>query len=260
MLQLTAEPRRPSGDAAADTAAVLRRLLGACPDLRITPVAQRPAGGGWCSGPELALRAEELVAAEADRIEALHGTRPARHVAASLLLHHYLWSVCLLVAGPWYLDGLVVRPDPAALWIDTATGDLALGPVRAAPLGGPDEVREAVAAHCGPVLAAFRPLVRRGPHALWGLVGDDLASALSYLGRALGDEDRAVAAAEAVLPGGTAPFPGAAGFRRLAADDGSLHWTRTRHGCCLYYAVRPAEACLTCPRTCDAERRRRLAP
>ncbi|GAA5015955.1 hypothetical protein GCM10025734_65260 [Kitasatospora paranensis] len=127
-----------------------------------------------------------------------------------------------------------------------------------APLGGPEDLRGAVAAHCGPVLAAFRPAVRRGPHAMWGMVGDDLVSALWYLGRTLGDEDRAVAAATAVLPGGTPPFPGAAAFRRLTGADGRSRPTRTRHGCCLYYAIRPDEACATCPRTCDAERLRRL--
>jgi hypothetical protein len=70
----------------------------------------------------------------------------------------------------------------------------------------------------------------------------------------LGEEDRAVAVASAVLPGDTPPFPGAAGFRRLASGP----WTRTRAGCCLYYAVQPPDACLTCPRTTDAERLRRL--
>jgi hypothetical protein len=187
-----------------------------------------------------------------------HGSVPPPHVAASRLLHHYLWSVCLLTAGLWYLDGRVARLDPAALWIEETTADLAVTPPGGAPLGGPEDLRSAVAAHCGPVLAAFRPVVRRGPHAMWGMVGDDLVSALWYLGRTLGDEDRAVAAATAVLPGGTPPFPGAAAFRRLTGADGRSHVTRTRHGCCLYYAVRPDEACATCPRTCDAERLRRL--
>ncbi|MBO1417226.1 (2Fe-2S)-binding protein [Streptomyces sp. FH025] len=130
------------------------------------------------------------------------------------------------------------------------------------------------------------------------MVTDDLASAVWYLGRMLGardtgpsgtgsndtgpnetgangngpdgaesdgagpdgaEEDAAVAAAEALLPGGTLPLPGAADFRRLRTPDGREHHTRTRLGCCLYYAVEPgAAACLTCPRTTDEERLRRF--
>ena len=40
----------------------------------------------------------------------------------------------------------------------------------------------------------------------------------------------------------------------LLGDD-----IRPRLGCCLHYTIRPAEACLTCPRTGDDERLRRLA-
>ncbi|MEU6233969.1 (2Fe-2S)-binding protein, partial [Kitasatospora sp. NPDC047058] len=68
----------------------------------------------------------------------------------------------------------------------------------------------------------------------------------------------AVRAAGAVLPGGTQPLLGAADFRLLHGPDGRSHHTRTRLGCCLYYAIRPDGACLTCPRTPDDERLRRL--
>jgi len=79
-----------------------------------------------------------------------------------------------------------------------------------------------------------------------------------YFGRQLGEEQQAVRAATALLPTAISPFPAAAGFRTLTGPTGGCHPTRTRAGCCLYYAIRPAEACCTCPRTSDAERLRRL--
>ncbi|MCU7821853.1 (2Fe-2S)-binding protein [Kitasatospora sp. DSM 101779] len=256
MLQLTAV----RASVAAGPPASIRRLVDICPALPVALLDRPPADRErWCPGDALAARAEALVAAEAARIEAAHGAAPRPHVAASRLLHHYLWSLCLLTAGPWYLDGRAARIAPSALWIEESTGDLALladlpddGP------HGPEGLRTAVAAHAGPVLGAFQPYVRRGPHALWGMVTDDLVSALWYLGRVLGEEDRAVAAASVLLPGGTPPLSGAAAFRRLRGTEGRRHWTRTRQGCCLYYAVRPDEACTTCPRTPDEERIRRL--
>jgi ferric iron reductase protein FhuF len=90
------------------------------------------------------------------------------------------------------------------------------------------------------------------------MVGDDLVSGIWYLGRALGREDDAVRAATALLPEAVAPYPAGADFRVLTGADGRRHPTRTRTGCCLFYTIRPGEACATCPRTCDAERLRRL--
>jgi hypothetical protein len=122
------------------------------------------------------------------------------------------------------------------------------------------DLRTAVADHMRPLLTAIGPHTRRGPRALWGMVADDLISGVWHLGRVLGQEERAVRAATDLLPRAVPPFPGGADFRRLTAGDGRSHPTRTRLGCCLYYAIRPAEACVTCPRTGDTERLRRLEP
>ncbi|MEV7771153.1 (2Fe-2S)-binding protein [Kitasatospora sp. NPDC086791] len=269
-----------------------RRLLELCPALKlrlldVTDPAPE-AVDGWYSGAELATEDGALAAAlagEEARIAAEHGRAPRPHVTASRLLHHYVWSACLIVAGPWHLARRVPAVDPADLWLHAPTGALALRPRGHVTLPGDDELRAelraAVVAHLGPVLAAFAAPTRRHDRALWGMVTDDLASALWYLGRMLGEqvtavaaaeqdpvaaeesagtpEDAAVAAAEAVLPGGTQPLPGAADFRRLRTPDGRAHHTRTRLGCCLHYAVAPAAvACLTCPRTSEGERLRRL--
>ncbi len=298
---------------------VYRELLANCESLRVRLLgpnelpdeisAELP--GAFVRADRLAEHLDGLVAGESARILAAHGHEPRPHVAASRLLHHYLWSLCLLVSGPWYLARRVPRIRPEDIWIDAATGDLALRPAAFACLPGdpaaalaetgpsgfrpasarpsgvrpasarPPEVRPAsvrpsgvrvlagedelraelraaVADHITPVLALFQSPLKRGQRALWGMATDDLVSGVWYLGRMLGEEEAAVRAAAVLLPGDTLPFPGTAGFRRLAGTEGRSHLTRTRLGCCLYYAIRPADTCVTCPRTCDTERVHRL--
>lgn len=254
---------------------IYRRLLAHC-DAWQVEIADGTRRGRWPSAAELATRPEALAAVidgESNRIRAEHGLHPRRHVAASRVLHHYLWTACLLFSGPWYLDRLVPRIPAEHVRIDPATGTLAVTPDGVPRRAGPRpdvpedrrieelhaRLRDAVTEHLRPVLAAFAPEVRRGPRALWGMAGDDLVSGIWYLGRVFGDEERGVRQAAALLPEATPPFPAGAGFRRLRDRTGRCHPTRTRFGCCMYYAIRPAEACLTCPRTSDAERTRRLA-
>ncbi|MFF6785224.1 (2Fe-2S)-binding protein [Streptomyces sp. NPDC012510] len=226
------------------------------------------------SGPE---QMEAFVEAEAFRIQDRYDHTAPRHVAASRALHDYAWSVGLLMSGVWYLERRVPRIAPGDIRVDLVSGTFEITPGddlvclpedQAAALPGVRtvahqealraELRAAVADHMGPVLEAIGPYARRGSRALWGLVSDDLVSGLWYLGRAQGDEAAGVRAASEVLPSPHAPFPGGADFRFLRTSDGREHPTRTRKGCCLYYTIRPAEACSTCPRTCEAERLRRL--
>jgi hypothetical protein len=272
--------------------AVYRRLDAACEALSVR-VAEpcRPTDG---QPPSLGARShrvgahmvglmegqshvEAFVEAEAARIQDRYDHVAPRHVAASRALHDYAWSVGLLMSGVWYLERRVPRIAPEDIRVDLVTGAFEIRPGSglaclpddpAAALPGTRavahqdalraELRAAVADHMGPVLDAIGPYVRRGSRALWGLVSDDLVSGLWYLGRVRGDEAAGVRAASAVLPTAHAPFPGGADFRSLRTSDGREHPTRTRVGCCLYYTIRPAEACSTCPRTCDAERLRRL--
>lgn len=198
---------------------------------------------------------------EADRVTARHGRRPRHDVAASRLLHHYLWSVGLLFSGPWYLDRRVPAIPLDRVRLEPATGALTLDVRAIECLPGTDDggsLRQAFAAHLGPLLDAFAPHVKRGPRTLWGMATDDLASGLWFLGRSLGEEQRGIREATAVLPGATPPFPGGADFRVLRAPSGAAHPTRTRLGCCLHYAITPGDPCMTCPRMADDERLRRL--
>ncbi|MCX4820887.1 (2Fe-2S)-binding protein [Streptomyces sp. NBC_01142] len=257
-----------------------RRLAVLCQSLQVD-IAEpgSPAAQGWADGAELAGRPELLDAfldAEARRIHNRHAHTARRDVVASRALHDYLWSVSLLMSGPWYLERRVPRIRPYDVRISLTTGAYGIVPGGfaclpddpAAELPGArvvaheealrDELRAAVADHVRPLLAAIGPQLRRGPRALWGMVGDDLVSGIWYLGRMLGQEEQAVRAAGELLPGPVPPFPGGADFRRLTGREGQSYTTRTRLGCCLYYTIRPAEACGTCPRTCDTERVRRL--
>ncbi|MEV6396044.1 (2Fe-2S)-binding protein [Streptomyces sp. NPDC051907] len=260
--------------------ATYRRLAALCPSLHVdiaTPGS--PTSQGWVDGAELTVRPELLDAfldAEALRIQNRHAHTARPDVVASRALHDYLWSVCLLLSGPWQLERRVPRIRPDEVRVNLSTGAFAVVPGGfaclpddpAAELPGAGvlpheealraELRTAVADLVRPLLAAIGPRLRRGPRALWGMVGDDLVSGVWYLGRMLGQEEHGVRAASELLPGPVSPFPGGADFRRLTGREGQSYPTRTRIGCCLYYTIRPAEACGTCPRTCDAERLRRL--
>ncbi|MFE9446776.1 (2Fe-2S)-binding protein [Streptomyces sp. NPDC006739] len=258
-----------------------RRLAGLCDALAVRVAA--PGGGPGRPGPTTAdlvldpCALDAFVDAEADRIRARHGVTVRRDVAASRALHDYVWSVALLMSGVWYLERRVprirpedVRPDLGSCGY-TVTPGTAFACLPGDPAAGlpgvltlpheealRHELRSAVADHMRPLLDTLGPVVRRGPRALWGMVADDLVSGVWYLGRTLGREEEAVRAAGELLPAAVAPYPGGAAFRSLTGEDGRRHLTRTRTGCCLFYAVRPAESCLTCPRTSDEERLRRL--
>jgi hypothetical protein len=258
-----------------------RRLAVHCgPSPRIEVSEPRsPAGQGWIDGAELAYDERLLDAhldAEALRVRERYEHTARADVVVSRVLHGYVWGACLLIAGPWYLDRRVPRLRPQDVRISRTGDDLGvvsggfvcLPDDPAAGLPGVrvvtgeaalrDELRAAVADHVRPVLAAMGPRLRRGPRALWGMVGDDLVSAIWFLGRRLNEESRSVREAGEVLPGPVSPYVGGARFRTLNGTDGRVHPTRTRVSCCLYYTIRPGEACGTCPRVCDEERLRRL--
>ncbi|MFD8634461.1 (2Fe-2S)-binding protein [Streptomyces sp. NPDC059533] len=293
-----ASPPRPVPDCTAALARTYGRLAAVCEalDVRVaaagTPPFARPFARPsahprrWVGGAELADRTDPaggqealdaFVAAEADRIRVGHGHDPRPDVAASRALHDYLWSVGLLMSGVWYLERRVPRVRPREVRVDLSTGTFEIAPGAgfaclpgdpAAHLPGARvvadeealraELRAAVADHFRPLLAAVGPRVRRRDRALWGMATDDLVSGIWYLGRSLGQEERAVREATELLPTAIAPFPGGADFRRLTDRAGHAHPTRTRLGCCMYYTLDPSRACATCPRTCDAERLRRI--
>lgn len=272
-------PERPAAGRTTLPDATYRRLNALCPALDADiAAAGSPLRAGWVDSGALAEDVHALDAflhGEASRIKVRYEASARPDVVATRALHGYLWSAFLLMSGPWYLHRRVPQLRPADVRVELATGRLGVVPGAFAclpddPAAGqpgirvlPDEealraeLRQAVADHARPLLAALAPHLHRGPRALWGMVGDDLVSGIWHLGRALGQEEHAVHLATELLPGPIAPFPGGADFRRLTNAEGADHVARTRLGCCLYYTIRPAEACGTCPRICDAERLRK---
>ncbi|MFG2890948.1 (2Fe-2S)-binding protein [Streptomyces sp. NPDC048248] len=256
------------------------RLTEVFPGLRITEWdAAPPSGDGWVCAAGLAAGGEALDAFLAwDDAQVLkdYGQTARPDVVASFALHRYAWPACLLITMPWFLHRRVPRLPVQDVSFQRELGRMAVR-VRsfaclpddpAAALPGarvvPDEealraeVREAVAEHLSPVLDGFRPRLRRGPRALWGMATDEIVEGLWYLGHLLGEEARAVTEARLLLPGATAPYVGGAAFRELTGPRGEALPTRNRASCCMFYTLRPEDTCVTCPRTCDGDRVKRL--
>jgi hypothetical protein len=256
------------------------RLTEVFPALRVIETAVLPRGEGWVAAEELAAGGPALdafLAFDDEQVRRDYG-RPGRpDVIASFGLHRYAWPACLLITLPWFLHRRVPRIPAGAVAFQRSLGHLAVHVADFACLpsdpaaGSPGarvvadeealraEVRASAADHLGPVLDGFRPRVRRGSRALWGMATDEITEGLWYLGHLLGEEERAREEAQRLLPGATAPYAGAAAFRELAGPSGETLTTRDRASCCLFYTLRPQDTCVTCPRTCDSERVARLS-
>ncbi|MFE9406981.1 (2Fe-2S)-binding protein [Streptomyces sp. NPDC006530] len=246
----------------------------------LTAAEPAPEGAGWVGAAELAAGGSALDAFLAwDNAQVVrdygHQARP--DVIASFGFHRYAWPVCLLVTVPWFLHRRVPRVPVADVAFQRTHGQISVR-VRefaclpddpAAGLPGARvvadeealraEVRASLAEHLGPVLDGFGPRMRRGRRALWGMATDEIVEGLWYIGSLLGEEPRAMAELDALLPGTAKPYVGTPGFRELTAPDGRRLPTRDRASCCFFYTVRPEDTCVTCPRTCDADRVRRLS-
>ncbi|MFE2561080.1 (2Fe-2S)-binding protein [Streptomyces sp. NPDC059352] len=277
---------------ASPVAASFARLAEVFSGLRIEESAQDerlPRGAGWVGAEELAAGGPALDAFLAwDNAQVLrdYGTQARPDVVASFGLHRYAWPACLLVTVPWFLHRRVPRLPVANVSFQRALGRMSVRVEEFACL--PDdpaallpgarvvadeealraEVRASLAEHFEAVLGGFGPRMKRGRRALWGMATDEIVEGLWYIGALLGEEERAMAELELLLPGTTAtrkqhkPYAGSAGFRELAGSegpDGAPRATRDRATCCFFYTLRPEDTCLTCPRTCDGERVRRLA-
>ncbi|MET7641098.1 (2Fe-2S)-binding protein [Streptomyces sp. NPDC005438] len=254
------------------------RLHEVFPPLRVVEGPPRQ-GNGWITPSELTEdgpATAAFLAHDAEQVRRDYGQEALPHVVAAFALHRYAWPVSLLVTLPWFLLRRVPHLDADALSFHRGSGQLTVAVERfsclprdpAAGLPGAlvvdDEeelrarVRSQVADQLAPVLDSFRVRTRRGTQALWGMVTDAMTEGLWYVGGLLDEEERAIQDAGRLLPGRTTPFRRGAAFRELAAPDGRALTTRDRASCCLFYTLRPDDACVTCPRTRDGERLRRL--
>lgn len=202
-------------------------------------------------------------------------------VIAGFGLHRYAWPACLLFTVPWFLHRRVPRLPVTHVSYDRTRGPMAfalhpgdfacLPDDPAAALPGartvPDEeslraeLREAIAEHMEPLLAAFGPRMRRRGRALWGMITDEIVESLWYVAELLGEPEkrRAERELERLLPGTTKPYAGTPAFRVLSGPGGEALPTRDRVSCCMYYTLDPDDTCATCPRTCDSDRIAKLA-
>jgi FhuF-like iron-sulfur protein len=236
------------------------RLTAAFPGLAVTergPAERLPQGRGWVAAAALASGGAELDAFLAwDDAQVLrdYGTRARPDVVASFALHRYAWPACLLFTVPWLLERRVPRLPVTDVAYDRAAGRMAVRAASfaclpddpAAALPGarvvPDEealraeVRAAVAEHLEPLLAAFGPRMRRRGRALRGMVTDEITGGLRHIAPLLGEGHARRAERELALL-----LPEATG-------------TSTRASCCMFYTIRPADTCATCPRTCGTVR------
>ncbi|WP_308284066.1 (2Fe-2S)-binding protein [Streptomyces buecherae] len=271
-------PPPPPPSAPGPLRAAYERLSAVYPALTITDEDPR-TGDGWVTAAELAAGGPALDAFLAwDDAQVLrdYGQRGRPEVVASFGLHRYAWPACLLITVPWLLQRRVPRAPVDRVSFQRTLGRMTVrgttfaclpdDPAASAPGARvvPDEaalraeVRSAVAEHLGPVLEGFRPRMRRGSRALWGMATDEVVEGLWHIGHLLGEEERALTEASQLLPGATAPYVGGAAFRELTGPEGQPLRTRDRASCCLFYTLRPEETCVTCPRTGDAERVRRM--
>jgi hypothetical protein len=269
------------------TAEAYARLTRVLPSLTVRELAHAepfPRGGGWVTAAALAeggAALETFLAWDDAQVVRDHGRRARPDVVAGFGLHRYAWPACLLITVPWFLHRRVPRLLVTDVSYDRSGGGMRMAvrpPSSFACLPGdpaartpgarvvPDEealraeVRAAVAEHHEPLLAAFGPRARRRGRALWGMVTDEVVEGLWYVGGLFGDDEgeRARRELELLLPGATRPYVGSAAFRELTGPDGESLPTRDRASCCMYYTVRPEDTCVSCPRTCDADRVARL--
>ncbi|MFI6944048.1 (2Fe-2S)-binding protein [Streptomyces sp. NPDC050418] len=236
---------------------------------------QAPQGSGWVAAARLAeggAALDTFLAWDDAQVLRDYGQQARPDVIASFGLHRYAWPACLLITVPWFLRRRVPRVPVANVTFQRTLGKMAVrieefaclpgDPLAASPGARvvPDEaalmaeVRAAVAEHLGPVLEGFGPRMRRGPRALWGMATDEIVEGLWYIAHLLGEERRAMSELEELLPGTTKPYVGTPAFRELTGPNGEALPTRDRASCCLFYTLRPDDTCVTCPRTCDAER------
>ncbi|MFF3111845.1 (2Fe-2S)-binding protein [Kitasatospora sp. NPDC057904] len=271
-------------DPADPCAAAYRRLAVLSPVLRVHCAPPR-RGRGWIPAADLADRpgaVRDLIAHDARQGLARYGQPLRPDVAAGFALHRFVWPASLLFTAPWFLERRVPLLTPADVSLRRRTGEVTVRPgafaclpedpaaelPQARPVPGgaalAAELRRAVGGFLAPVLAAFRPEVRRGPRVLWAMATDAAVEGLWHVAGLLGEEERARTeltalldpAAPACTPGaattsapGPSPFTPGAGFGPRGGGPGGPSGTdRARASCCLVYTAEPAAMCGGCPR------------
>ncbi len=186
-----------------------------------------------------------------------------------------------VAAGAIYLrTGLVpdLRPDRLALRFEPAVPQDRVSPVDNRPsdarrldfhfehtLRGEDPAllfHDLFAESFIPVIDALQGRTGLSRVAQWRLVADGLAGAFLEIGAALGEEERAMAAALAIINRAGSPLSSdAVRYTRIGAICGGVpveRLFRLRSGCCLYYRTDGGDFCDVCVLLDDETQKSRL--
>lgn len=207
-----------------------------------------------------------------------------RHVAASLLINAYAWSLSAAAIASYLTEGRVPDLDAGNVALrfsapgedeESSFGiaflsdrmavlpnDVAAGSPDAIGLADRTEVREwlrrRLEAHMAPLIEAVYRRTRLGRRAQWNLVADDCASLFLWVGEKIGAIDAACAEGLAFVSAAGSPMaPSKTSYFTLEAN-GRCETFRKRGGCCLYYKMPAGRNCSTCSLISTAERDRRL--
>lgn len=120
-------------------------------------------------------------------------------------------------------------------------------------------LRRQMRAHSDDFLAEFQPRARLPKRALRGAFQDETECGIWVGGdQQIGAAPEVLHATRLVFPGKATEFGEETSMYVLDGFDGQRHLSRNRIACCYYYKIDPYP-CGTCPRTDQAERRRRYA-
>jgi hypothetical protein len=113
-----------------------------------------------------------------------------------------------------------------------------------------------------PMIDALQARTGLSPVAQWRLVADGIAGAFLEAGLALGEQERAMAAALAVINGAGSPLSfDAMHYQRISAICNGVAVERVfrlRSGCCLYYRTQGGDFCDVCVLLDDETKKSRL--
>ncbi|HET6381105.1 MAG TPA: ferric iron reductase [candidate division Zixibacteria bacterium] len=209
-----------------------------------------------------------------------HWGTSERRVQAAYLIGEYAWYVVAPVAASYLVEGRVARlsHDNVAVWLEPGEtpGRLALRTRRFAALptdalAGTGDVRlvpdqralrellqHEIVRHMAPIIGALRARTPLGLNAQWLEVADRTASALHHAGRLIGDEERGIREAEAIIrrPGSPLHSPRS---RFVSYEHlGARKTVKLRGACCLTYRIADHGYCMTCPLIDEPERTERV--
>lgn len=157
-----------------------------------------------------------------------------------------------------FVTGRALSPRPADVGLHVQPDGRVFTAESAAVLGPSDSI-EAVAGALRQSFEFAIPAVAkagaRRERPLWAIASDSLANRMLWLGRAVGESDRAttMAASLAELIGAPLPLPRYVDVERHLARTGQARFVR-RSSCCLIYFEPGEPKCASCPRLTPATR------